>query len=112
MGETIRIEDDGAVRRLVLWRPAEYNTITPALRDDLGEALDAADRDAAVKVVLLAAEGPAFSAGFGLDWSTLAQAAEEAGRDRVWDSAAAAVPGELRAQSALEGAVAAHFHPA
>jgi enoyl-CoA hydratase/carnithine racemase len=38
--------------------------------------------------VLLAAEGPAFSAGFGLDWSTLAQAAEEAGRDRVWDSVA------------------------
>ncbi len=88
MGETIRIENDGAVRRLVLCRPAEYNTITPALRDELGAALDAADRDATVKVVLLAAEGPAFCAGFGLDWSTLAQAAEEAGRDRVWDSVA------------------------
>ncbi len=86
MGETIRIEDDGAVRRLVLCRPAEYNTITPALRDDLGAALDAADRDADVKVVLLAADGPAFCAGFGLDWSTPAQAAE--GRDRVWDSVA------------------------
>lgn len=86
MGETIRIEDDGAVRRLVLCRPAEYNTITPALRDDLGAALDAADRDADVKVVLLSAEGPAFCAGFGLDWSTPAQAAER--RDRVWDSVA------------------------
>jgi enoyl-CoA hydratase len=88
VGEAIRIEDDGAVRRLVLCRPAEYNTITPALRDELGAALDAADRDASVKVVLLAAEGPAFCAGFGLDWSTLAQATGEAGPERVWDSVA------------------------
>ena len=88
MGEAIRIEEDGAVRRLVLCRPAEYNTITPALRDELGTALDAADRDASVKVVLLAAEGPAFCAGFGLEWSTLAQATNEGGRDRVWDSVA------------------------
>ena len=28
MGDAIRIEDDGAVRRLVLCRPAEFNTIT------------------------------------------------------------------------------------
>jgi enoyl-CoA hydratase len=88
VGEAIRIEDDGAVRRLVLCRPAEYNTITPALRDELGTALDAADRDASVKVVLLAAEGPAFCAGFGLDWSTLAQATGDSGPERVWDSVA------------------------
>jgi enoyl-CoA hydratase len=87
MGEAIRVEDDGAVRRLVLCRPAEYNTITPALRDELGAALAGADRDGTVKVVLLTAEGPAFCAGFGLDWSTVAQASAE-GRDRVWDSVA------------------------
>jgi enoyl-CoA hydratase len=89
MGEAIRIEEEGAVRRLVLCRPAEYNTITPALRDELGAALDAADHDATVRVVLLAAEGPAFCAGFGLDWSTLAQASAESGEpghERVWDS--------------------------
>lgn len=89
MGEAIRIEEEGAVRRLVLCRPAEYNTITPALRDELGAALDAADHDATVRVVLLAAEGPAFCAGFGLDWSTLAQASaesDEPGHERVWDS--------------------------
>src|SRR4029453_13096780 len=88
MGEAIRIEDDGAVRRLVLCRPAEDNTITPALRDELGAALEAAGREPAVKVVVLAAEGPAFCAGFGLDWSTMAQAGEETGRERVWDSVA------------------------
>jgi enoyl-CoA hydratase len=72
----IRAEDDGAVRHLVLCRPAEYNTITVALRDELGAALDEADRDHRVRVVLVRAEGEAFCAGFGLDWSTLAQASE------------------------------------
>ena len=63
-GVAIRQEDEGAVRRLVLCRPEAYNTITPALRDELGAALDAADRDHDVRVVLLSAEGPAFCAGF------------------------------------------------
>ena len=86
-GPAIRIEDDGPVRRLVLCRPAEYNTITPGLRDELAAALDDADRDGAVRVVLLCAEGRAFCAGFGLDWSTAGDAAAGGGRPaRVWDT--------------------------
>ncbi|MDZ7675550.1 MAG: crotonase/enoyl-CoA hydratase family protein [Acidimicrobiales bacterium] len=88
MGAAIRTEDDRGVRHLVLCRPDEYNTITTQLRDDLSDALDAADRDHDVRVVLVRAEGPAFCAGFGLDWSTLAQASEGTERDRVWDSVA------------------------
>ena len=84
MGEAIRIDDDGAVRRLVLCRPEAYNTITPGLRDELVAALDGADRDPAVKVVLLTAEGSAFCAGFGLDWSTVGQRSE----GPVWDAVA------------------------
>jgi enoyl-CoA hydratase len=84
MGQALRIEDDGAVRRLVLCRPEAYNTITPELRDELAAALDGADRDPAVKVVLLTAEGPAFCAGFGLDWSTVG----ERGDGPVWDTVA------------------------
>lgn len=87
-GEAIRVEDDGGVRRLVLCRPDEFNTITPALRDELDAALDAAEGDRAVKVVLITAEGRAFCAGFGLDWSTLSQATEGHDRERVWDSVA------------------------
>jgi enoyl-CoA hydratase len=87
-GEAIRVEDDGPVRHLVLCRPRELNTITVALRDELGAALDAADRDDRVRVVLLRAEGRAFCAGFGLDWSTVSQATNEGTGDRVWDSVA------------------------
>jgi len=34
MPTTLRTETDGGVRSVVLSRAAEYNTITPALRDD------------------------------------------------------------------------------
>jgi enoyl-CoA hydratase len=83
---SVRIEDDGPVRSLVLCRPLELNTITAGLRDELDEALLAADAEEPVRVVLLRAEGRAFSAGFALEAGTTAQGGE--GRDRVWDSVA------------------------
>jgi enoyl-CoA hydratase len=90
--EAVRVEDDeqagAAVRHLVLCRPDAYNTITPALRDELAGSLDEADHHPAVKVVLVRAEGPAFCAGFGLDWSTLGQATQDGAGGRVWDSVA------------------------
>ena len=82
----VRVVDDGAVRTLVLCRAAEYNTITPELRDELARGIDEADRDPGVRVVLLRAEGRAFCAGFALDAAVAAQAAE--GGRRAWDSAA------------------------
>jgi enoyl-CoA hydratase len=80
-GTTLRTETADGVRSIVLTRAAEYNTITPALRDELAAAIDEADVDDDVRVILLRAEGPAFCAGYGLDWSTEAQAEE-----RHWDS--------------------------
>jgi enoyl-CoA hydratase len=75
-GQTLRTETAHGVRHIVLTRAAEYNTITPRLRDELARAVDAADADRDVRVILLRAEGPAFCAGYGLDWSTRAQARE------------------------------------
>ncbi|HEY7594217.1 MAG TPA: enoyl-CoA hydratase-related protein [Actinophytocola sp.] len=82
MGAALRTETEAGVRSIVLSRPAEYNTITPQLRDELAAAIDEADADPSVRVMLLRADGKAFCAGYGLDWSTAAQAGE-----RVWDSA-------------------------
>jgi len=84
----VRTETDAGVRSVVLSRPDEYNTITPELRDELAAAIDDADADRDVRVILLRADGPAFCAGYALDWSTQAQAAEGATRERVWDSVA------------------------
>lgn len=90
--QVLRVEDDSeagaAVRHLVLCRAAEYNTITVDFRDQLDQALDEADADSQVRVVVIRAEGPAFCAGFGLDWSTVAQASEGERSSRVWDTVA------------------------
>jgi enoyl-CoA hydratase len=87
MSTTLRTETKSGVRSIVLTRATEYNTITPELRDELAAAIDAADADHDVRVILLRAEGPAFCAGYRLDTSTQAQAGESA-RRRVWDSVA------------------------
>ena len=83
----VRTETADGVRSIVLCRPEQYNTITPVLRDELAAAIDDADADPAVHVILLRADGLAFCAGYGLDWSTAAQATEAA-RERAWDSVA------------------------
>lgn len=84
--ETIRLRTEAGVRRVTLCRPDAYNTITPLLRDELAGALQEAERDPAVRVVLLDAEGPAFCAGYGLDWATRAQAGEGEAGQGGWDS--------------------------
>jgi enoyl-CoA hydratase len=84
MPETLRTETAVGVRSIVLTRAEEYNTITPALRDELANAIDEADADDGVHVILLRADGPAFCAGYGLDWGTEAMAAQAAS-DRAWD---------------------------
>ncbi len=86
MPDAVRTETQGAVRRVTLARPERYNTITPQLRDELGAAIDEAERDSGVRVILLDADGPAFCAGYDLEWSTDAQAEEEGRNERVWDS--------------------------
>jgi len=72
--KTLRAETRNGVRHLVLCRAAEYNTITPELRDELAASIDRADGERDVRVILLRADGPAFCAGYGLDWATAAQA--------------------------------------
>jgi enoyl-CoA hydratase/carnithine racemase len=88
MTEPLRRETVDHVRVLTLTRAREYNTINPELRDALSEALDEAEYDRSVSVVLLQAEGPAFCAGYQLDWATASQAGAEAASERVWDSVA------------------------
>ncbi len=84
---SLRTEREDGVFSIVLTRAEEYNTITPKLRDELSAAIDEGHADSDSRVILLRAEGPAFCAGYGLDWSTELQS-REASSDRVWDSAA------------------------
>ncbi|HTK65130.1 MAG TPA: enoyl-CoA hydratase [Pseudonocardia sp.] len=64
---TIRVEQpaDG-VARIVLARPDQRNAQSPELLYELDAALTAASADDAVKVIVLAADGPDFSSGHDL----------------------------------------------
>lgn len=96
---TLRTHVEDGVFVITLCRAAEYNTITPALRDELARAIDEGDSHAGAHVILLRAEGPAFCAGYGLDWSTAAQA-------RIEGVGSGASGGPQRAQGAPGGGAA------
>jgi len=57
---------DGAVLTLTMNRPAARNALSEGLMAALQAALDAAGHDPTVRVVIIAASGPAFSAGHDL----------------------------------------------
>jgi enoyl-CoA hydratase/carnithine racemase len=71
--------EDGGIALLRLNRPAARNALSTALLAALAEALDAISRDAAVRAVVLAANGPAFCAGHDLRELTAARAAPDGG---------------------------------
>jgi enoyl-CoA hydratase/carnithine racemase len=63
-------QTDGAVAILTLNRPEARNALSEELMAELKAGLDAAGTDGAVKVVVLAANGPAFCAGHDLKQMT------------------------------------------
>jgi enoyl-CoA hydratase len=83
---SIRTETDGRVRSIILCRPERYNAINAQLRDELAAAIDAADADNEVSVMLLRADGPAFCAGYALDEYAQQQPTGNKRQRRVWDS--------------------------
>jgi len=54
------------VRRLTLNRPGKRNALSNALRGELFKALEAADSDPAVRVIVLRGAGTCFSSGYDL----------------------------------------------
>ena len=65
--ETIKYETDGAIAFLTLNRPDKLNAINGTMVRELNLALDKAESDDCVRVIVLRGEGKAFSAGFDLD---------------------------------------------
>ena len=78
----VLVEQAGAVRRLVLNRPAQRNAIDPRLLAELDAALAAAAQDDGVSVVVLAGRGPSFCAG--ADLRHLRSLCERAGDPLAW----------------------------
>ena len=62
----VKVERDGAITRLTLNRASKYNALSRAMIAALKEALDALAQADGVRVIVIAAEGRAFSAGHDL----------------------------------------------
>jgi enoyl-CoA hydratase len=65
----VRYVAEGGVGRITLNRPDKHNALSHALLDDLDAAFVAAERDDAVRVIVLAGAGPSFCAGYDLGGS-------------------------------------------
>lgn len=85
MGELIQVSEvEEGVVTVTLDRPRKKNALSVALRDELSDALDGLASDERARVVVLAAAGDAFCAGFDLSEFSV----EEAGfQERLWRSA-------------------------
>jgi len=63
---TIVVEKLGPVARLTLNRPERANALNKAMLEEIGVALDDAERDAGIRVLIVRGAGSAFSSGFDL----------------------------------------------
>ncbi|GAB2460350.1 enoyl-CoA hydratase [Comamonas humi] len=64
--DTLAIDNHGAVRRILLARPAQRNAQSQQMLDELAAALEEAQRDTSVNVVVIGGQGEHFSAGHDL----------------------------------------------
>jgi enoyl-CoA hydratase/carnithine racemase len=73
-------EDKGGIAILTLNRPASRNSLSEQMLDVLNKAFAAIARERSVRVVILAANGPAFCAGHDLKEITARRADPDRGR--------------------------------
>lgn len=79
MGEAVLLtEDIGPIRRLTMNRPDKLNALNAELLDAVAEAFEQAATDDSVSVVILAAAGRAFCAGYDLEEDAEAGELDEA----------------------------------
>ena len=78
MSQALQLDRDGAVARLRMTRAQVHNAFDAGLVAALTAALEEVAADPAVRVLVLEAEGPSFSAGADLNWMHGMAAASEA----------------------------------
>jgi len=78
--ERIRYECREGLALLTLNRPEKLNAVNKEMIAALGQALDSAEADPAVRAIVLTGAGRAFSAGFDLDMEVAAESGEPDGQ--------------------------------
>lgn len=94
---TLIYETEGPLAWITLNRPEKLNAISKVMVAELNQAMDLAQADDQVRVILLKGEGRAFSAGFDLEPQPAAGPAQPQTREEE----VAALKSELRSDFAL-----------
>src|SRR4051812_50071362 len=63
MTEHVRIRNDSGILTLTLARPDKKNALTDAMYGKLADAIESAEHDPSVRVILIRGEGDMFTAG-------------------------------------------------
>ncbi len=82
---TVSYEKDGRIARITLNRPDVMNAIDDRMPGDLAFAVERADSDPAVHVMVLSGAGQAFCAGYDLAYYAEGNGAGEATQPMPWD---------------------------
>ncbi|HET9904569.1 MAG TPA: crotonase/enoyl-CoA hydratase family protein [Xanthobacteraceae bacterium] len=78
-------EGDGRVARITLNRPEVLNAIDAAMPEELQAAVARANRDEAIRVIVLSGAGSAFCAGYDLSLFAAAPGRNPGTQDMPWD---------------------------
>lgn len=108
MSEFVKTSDADGVRTVTIDRPDVHNGFNEVVIEELTAAMDAASADAAIRVVVLAAAGPSFSAGADIHW--MKRMVDYSREENIADSKAMA--GMFRAIRACDRPVIARVHGA
>ena len=81
----VLFERDGRIGRITLNRPEVMNAIDDEVPGLLEAAVDAANADASIHVIILSGSGPAFCAGYDLTYYAEGNGSGEATQDMPWD---------------------------
>ncbi len=89
--ETIKYETEGPLAWITLNRPEKLNAISKRMVAELKHAMEQAQGDDDIRVILIRGEGRAFSAGFDLEYDADSDIKDELARDfdlimSFWDS--------------------------
>lgn len=82
---SVRYERDGRIGRVTLDRPEKLNAIDDRLPVDLAAAVEEADADPEVRVIVLAGSGRAFCSGYDLERYAQAPGPNPGVQEMPWD---------------------------
>ncbi|WP_254832674.1 crotonase/enoyl-CoA hydratase family protein [Haloglomus salinum] len=85
MGTTVQYETDGRVATLTLDRAERYNAIDESMPGELREAVERADSDPDIHVIVLTGAGEAFCSGYDLKHYAEAPRPVQGSQEMPWD---------------------------